>query len=30
MTGASHARWRHVWKIVLIEKENPAWSDLAG
>jgi putative endonuclease len=22
--------WRRAWKIALIEKENPAWSDLAG
>lgn len=23
-------KWRRAWKIALIEKENPAWSDLAG
>lgn len=22
--------WRRAWKIALIEKENPAWTDLAG
>jgi putative endonuclease len=22
-------RWRREWKVVLIEKENPAWDDLA-
>ena len=22
--------WRGAWKIALIEKENPAWTDLAG
>lgn len=22
--------WRRAWKVALIEKENPAWSDLAG
>ena len=22
-------RWRRAWKIELIEKENPAWRDLA-
>lgn len=22
--------WRRDWKVALIEKENPAWSDLAG
>lgn len=23
-------KWRRAWKIALIEKENPAWTDLAG
>lgn len=23
-------KWRRAWKVALIEKENPAWSDLAG
>ena len=23
-------KWRRAWKIAHIEKENPAWSDLAG
>ena len=23
-------KWRRAWKIALIEKKNPAWSDLAG
>ena len=23
-------KWRSAWKAALIEKENPAWSDLAG
>ncbi|RYE33004.1 MAG: GIY-YIG nuclease family protein [Hyphomicrobiales bacterium] len=23
-------KWRRGWKVALIEKENPAWSDLAG
>ena len=23
-------KWRRVWKIAFIEKENPAWFDLAG
>ncbi len=23
-------KWRRAWKTALIEKENPAWSDLAG
>jgi putative endonuclease len=23
-------RWRRTWKVALIAKENPAWSDLAG
>jgi len=23
-------KWRWAWKIALIEKENPAWMDLAG
>ncbi|MGX1740526.1 GIY-YIG nuclease family protein [Bosea sp. NPDC055353] len=22
--------WSRAWKVTLIEKENPAWSDLAG
>ena len=22
--------WRRAWKLVLIEKDNPAWRDLAG
>ena len=23
-------KWRRAWKVALIEKENPAWTDLAG
>ena len=23
-------KWRRAWKVALIERENPAWSDLAG
>lgn len=23
-------KWRRAWKVALIEKENPAWSELAG
>jgi len=23
-------KWRRAWNVALIEKENPAWSDLAG
>jgi len=23
-------KWRRDWKVALIEKENPAWSNLAG
>ena len=23
-------KWRRAWKVAIIEKENPAWSDLAG
>jgi len=23
-------RWRRVWKLELIEKDNPTWKDLSG
>jgi putative endonuclease len=23
-------RWRRVWKLELIEKDNPSWKDLSG
>lgn len=23
-------KWRRAWKVALIERENPAWHDLAG
>jgi putative endonuclease len=23
-------RWKRIWKLALIEKDNPAWTDLAA